>query len=170
MQTGNPEPMMLLGELPGGRADEADLHRRFRSFRVRGEWFRYSDELRAFIDEAIATAPDVAAPYGLFDADSAFLGVFYDDAPALTKAYVQAHRAVSWSSVGQWWRFGEGWEEGTNPYGADPVVYYKHLKRIRSDLNIQTVLCELRDASGFECSTEESALRRLLRKAKEFQL
>lgn len=168
MQTGNPEPMTLLGEVPGGRADESDLHQRFRSFRVRGEWFRYSGELRTFIDETVATAADTATPYGLFDADSAFLGVFYDGAPKLANAYAQAHRAVPWSSVGQWWRFGEGWEEGTNPYGGDPVAYYKHLKRIRPDLDVRTVLCTLHDASAFECSAEESALRRILKKAKEF--
>lgn len=171
LQTGNPEPMTLLGEIPGSQADEAGLHQCFHAFRVRGEWFRYSDELRAFVEGAVGAgvAMDLVIPYGLFDGDSAFLGVFYDGASRLTKAYAQAHRAVPWSSVGQWWRFGEGWEEGTNPTGGDPVERYERLKRIRPDLDVRTVLCALRDASEFECSAEESALRRILKKAKEFR-
>lgn len=40
LQTGNPERLVLLAELAGGVAEEIELHARFDSGRIRGEWFR----------------------------------------------------------------------------------------------------------------------------------
>ena len=50
LQTASPEFCELLGTMPGDRAQEAELHHRFRKLRVRGEWFDLKDELREFID------------------------------------------------------------------------------------------------------------------------
>lgn len=169
LQTGNPMPMMLLGEIHGDKTVEFDLHQLFYSFRVRGEWFRYDGELRAFIEKAIAAPAavgDVAVPYGLLDADSAFVGLFDSVSGRVYRAYVQARRAVRHSSIGQWWRFGEGWEEGTNPVGHDPVEYYK---RMPADVVGKIVFCALQEASEFECRERRGALRRLLQKAKELR-
>jgi hypothetical protein len=161
--------MTLLGEIPGGKTDEADLHRRFRTFRVRGEWFRYSDELRSFVEEIVAAkGVDTAVPYCLFDGDSDFLGLFSDfagDSDTLVRAYVQAHRAVLWSSVGQWWRFGCDWEEGTNPVGFDPAERYKPAQQSGAKITF----CTLRDAGAFQVRDKALALQQLLRKAKEFR-
>jgi hypothetical protein len=40
MQTGSPEPLELLGILPGGVDEERRLHGRFKAYRIHGEWFR----------------------------------------------------------------------------------------------------------------------------------
>lgn len=40
LQTGNPNPLVLLGTSQGDLEDEQDLHRRFSEWRVQGEWFK----------------------------------------------------------------------------------------------------------------------------------
>lgn len=45
LQTACPYELTLIGVIPGGRAGEAELHRRFKKYRVRGEWFRDAPEL-----------------------------------------------------------------------------------------------------------------------------
>lgn len=39
LQTGNSNPLRLLGHVPGSNAHEGHLHRRFSRFRIQGEWF-----------------------------------------------------------------------------------------------------------------------------------
>jgi hypothetical protein len=39
LQTGNPNPLRLLGHLCGSRTHEKLLHSRFTQFRIQGEWF-----------------------------------------------------------------------------------------------------------------------------------
>lgn len=51
LQTGSPHSLKLVAQLPGDRALEADLHSRFSAHRIRGEWFKISPEIRAFIAE-----------------------------------------------------------------------------------------------------------------------
>lgn len=45
----HPLPLRLLALIEGAHADEQRLHRRFDSDRLRGEWFRPSDDLLCFI-------------------------------------------------------------------------------------------------------------------------
>lgn len=45
LQTGSDEPLRILATIPGGRAVEKELHRRFAALRVKGEWFRPEQEL-----------------------------------------------------------------------------------------------------------------------------
>ncbi len=52
LQTGSPVPLRLLGTIPGTMDDEKDLHRRFASARVVGEWFKPVSELLALIAPA----------------------------------------------------------------------------------------------------------------------
>lgn len=49
LQVGSPVPLKLLGTIPGTLGDEKNLHRRFASARVHGEWFRPIPELLALI-------------------------------------------------------------------------------------------------------------------------
>lgn len=44
-----PEPLTLLGWMPGALHEERDLHHRFASCRMHAEWFRPSDELPEYI-------------------------------------------------------------------------------------------------------------------------
>ena len=49
LQTGNPRPLRLLATCTGSRRTERRLHRRFSSSHLRGEWFRRTKELTAFV-------------------------------------------------------------------------------------------------------------------------
>jgi hypothetical protein len=49
LQTGSPEPLYLLGTLPGGKTEEAALHQKFGALLIRGEWFEPGDELIGFV-------------------------------------------------------------------------------------------------------------------------
>lgn len=51
IQTSNHEELRLLALIPGGPALERELHQRFAEDRIRGEWFRASDQLLAFAKE-----------------------------------------------------------------------------------------------------------------------
>lgn len=52
LNTASPVPLKLLCVIPGRPELERRLHRRFRSCRVKGEWFLPSDRLVAFIAKA----------------------------------------------------------------------------------------------------------------------
>lgn len=56
LQTANPRAITLIGALPGGRALEKELHRRFDRWRVRGEWFIATPEILA----TFTSGPDVS--------------------------------------------------------------------------------------------------------------
>lgn len=45
VQGGNPRELVLLGAVPGGVSEEQRLHRLFADERLRGEWFRATDDL-----------------------------------------------------------------------------------------------------------------------------
>ncbi len=49
LQTASPTRLRFLLRLPGDWILEQQLHDQFREYRVRGEWFRLSDEIKAFI-------------------------------------------------------------------------------------------------------------------------
>ena len=40
----------LIYFFPGAAAREKELHEKFKRFRVKGEWFKYTDEIKKFID------------------------------------------------------------------------------------------------------------------------
>lgn len=46
------EPLRVLATVPGVRADEMALHKRFAHCRVHGEWFEPTDDLMEFIENA----------------------------------------------------------------------------------------------------------------------
>jgi hypothetical protein len=45
LQTGCPYEIRVLGCIPGGRALEQKLHKKFSAFRAHGEWFRMNPEI-----------------------------------------------------------------------------------------------------------------------------
>jgi hypothetical protein len=55
LQLANPEPLVLIGQVPGGLDRETELHRLFAKWRHRGEWFHLNDETRNLI-EGLLTA------------------------------------------------------------------------------------------------------------------
>lgn len=54
LQVSSPDPLELLGTIPGNREIERHLHWQFRASRIRGEWFSLSDDLRQFIERNIS--------------------------------------------------------------------------------------------------------------------
>jgi hypothetical protein len=55
LQSGNHVELRILVALPGGYAAERAAHRSFKSFRIRGEWFRAERPLLQFIAGLQAT-------------------------------------------------------------------------------------------------------------------
>lgn len=51
IQHTNPEKLELLGFIPGGLETERALHEEFAKHRLRGEWFRFTEEIQKFIRE-----------------------------------------------------------------------------------------------------------------------
>jgi hypothetical protein len=58
IQTGTPHDLAILFVIYGDRELEAKLHYQCGSDRVRGEWFRTTDRVRAVMDEARTVAID----------------------------------------------------------------------------------------------------------------
>jgi hypothetical protein len=54
LQTASPSKLVLEAVLTGDRGLESHLHQRFARHRLKGEWFTITDELDAFIAEAVA--------------------------------------------------------------------------------------------------------------------
>lgn len=67
LQTGSPIGLVLLGTTPGGKEKEAELHQRFASARVHGEWFKPVPELLQFIinDVSLTNALELHHKNGL---------------------------------------------------------------------------------------------------------
>lgn len=61
LQAGNPEPLKLLREIPGGRQTEAALHRRFRHLRIRSEWFEFHPDMLT-CEVAVNERPAICMP------------------------------------------------------------------------------------------------------------
>lgn len=51
LQAASPDRLRLIATIPGSPAVEAELHRRFRAYRVTGEWFRLEGELAEYVAE-----------------------------------------------------------------------------------------------------------------------
>lgn len=63
LQTGNSTELQLLGEIPGTRQRESELHERFLSLRVRGEWFRFEQDLPETISALLAANGALVHPF-----------------------------------------------------------------------------------------------------------
>jgi len=57
IQSTCPVPVRLLGWLSGGQTVETRLHHRFAASRHVGEWFHFTDEIRAFVDNECFHGP-----------------------------------------------------------------------------------------------------------------
>lgn len=51
LQTSNVEPLKIVATIKGTVEKERQLHKRFAEYRLSGEWFYLSDELKSFIKE-----------------------------------------------------------------------------------------------------------------------
>lgn len=56
IKTMSPEHLNLIGVIPGGKSEEAELHKKFERHREHGEWFRKVPELATFIDRQTSKA------------------------------------------------------------------------------------------------------------------
>ncbi len=54
LQTGNQIPLVILAAMPGERKDEAELHQRFASHRIMGEWFQPCPDLLRVIASVVS--------------------------------------------------------------------------------------------------------------------
>lgn len=54
MQVGCPADLVMYGKCHGTKEDEKMLHAKFRSQKIRGEWFTETPEMMEFIDNVIA--------------------------------------------------------------------------------------------------------------------
>lgn len=50
LQVASPAKLRLIGRIPGGAELERQLHQKFWSLRLNGEWFKYEDELVRYIE------------------------------------------------------------------------------------------------------------------------
>lgn len=53
IQTHQPETMYVVGTLPGGVELEREIHKQFQHCRMRGEWFKVTEDLLAFMEEVL---------------------------------------------------------------------------------------------------------------------
>jgi len=51
LEIGNPQKMYLIAAFANMGNIESEMHKKFDHLRVRGEWFRYTDEIHAIIRE-----------------------------------------------------------------------------------------------------------------------
>lgn len=58
LQTGNASRLAILASFPGGEAEEAELHRRFASAKLHGEWFERTPDLMALVESHIQPGPE----------------------------------------------------------------------------------------------------------------
>jgi hypothetical protein len=68
LQTSHPDKLHILATIPGSQKTEGRLHERFDRYKVRGEWFRFTPEIRGFINrfghnrKKLTDAPVPAVP------------------------------------------------------------------------------------------------------------
>ena len=60
LQTGSPGELVLCVMHPGTPDTERQLHERFASSRIRGEWFELTDELRAYMTVALWAMSEIS--------------------------------------------------------------------------------------------------------------
>lgn len=63
LQTGSPNVLEMVLVLKGGTAYEKVLHKKFKKYNFRGEWFTYCEEIRDFIKENLKN--DIRAGVGV---------------------------------------------------------------------------------------------------------
>ena len=51
IQRYNPRILSVIGTIPGGHAEEQELHERFASLCVKGEWFEVTGDLEIFLEQ-----------------------------------------------------------------------------------------------------------------------
>ncbi len=151
MQSGNPVPLRLLGCIPGGRAIEQKLHRRFRALHLSREWFKNTGDLQEFT-ESIASLKEL--PYDALDPNGLFLGLLGRN---IKRSFYETFAQVI---GGQWWRF----STDASPVGYDPIA---RQSAIRYTHRTRTVCCRLRELASthdrYRGELDRPALVRFLR-------
>lgn len=61
LQIGNPIKLVLVGLIPGGTKAEREFQDKFGDGLHRGEWFKITPDLKAFIDHELAALNETAA-------------------------------------------------------------------------------------------------------------
>lgn len=112
LQTGNPEPLVLLAAMPGGPDVERGLHERFADSRLTGEWFRPTERLLGFV-EGVAAACEMPEDDGEYDEvrlNARDIVALFGVVPVCQQAM---DIALSWPGYREWpstrWGLGEDW-------------------------------------------------------------
>jgi hypothetical protein len=53
LTVGNPDELQVVLILEGSKTQEYEIHGRFKSLRLRGEWFEFAEELRCFVADRL---------------------------------------------------------------------------------------------------------------------
>lgn len=53
LATGSPEGIIFIGQIPGGPDTETSWHEKFKEYRLNGEWFSMSEELKSAISSVV---------------------------------------------------------------------------------------------------------------------
>jgi hypothetical protein len=64
LQTSHYDTLEMLAIMPGDFPVEAEMHRKFKEFRKRGEWFHLSEPILSFIQTLPKVSPLVTRPRG----------------------------------------------------------------------------------------------------------
>lgn len=57
LQVGNPAELYIARVIPGGAVEEAWLHNRFSEQRIRGEWFRWHEDMATILVPSLPQPP-----------------------------------------------------------------------------------------------------------------
>ncbi len=78
LQSANSNDLTLLAEMDGDKIKEKEIHKLFSSDLVRGEWFKFSDKLKSFIDENAQSVKTIIKIIKVSDKDLEYFTSRYD--------------------------------------------------------------------------------------------
>lgn len=116
LSTGCPTECKMIGVMPGNQPDEAKVHKQFSHLRTKGEWFRFSPEIKRFVSKN-TVAPVIKPKRGMvasmpivFPMENEIDVKAIRDTLGLTQAGLAEQVGVDQSTI-------SNWEKGQAPRG-----------------------------------------------------